>query len=53
MTSSDRRPAVAGTFYPAEPGRLREMVRLLRSTASAMDRPAGLDQGRFERVMVI
>jgi len=43
MTSSERRPAVAGTFYPSEPGRLREMVRLLRSTASAVDRPAGLD----------
>jgi MEMO1 family protein len=37
--STIRAPAVAGTFYPADPGRLRAMVEGFLAGAGASDRP--------------
>ena len=34
-----RAPAVAGTFYPADPGRLRAAVEGFLAAAGASDRP--------------
>ena len=34
-----RVPAVAGTFYPADPGRLRAMVEGFLAGAGASERP--------------
>ena len=38
-----RPPAVAGTFYPAEPERLSSLVATLLAGAAHVPRPAGLD----------
>ena len=42
MSGAARNPAVAGTFYPAEPDRLGPLVDLLLSGAAAVPRPAAL-----------
>ncbi len=42
MTGEPRVPAIAGTFYPAEPARLRAMVDELMAAAKLTPRPANL-----------
>jgi len=43
MTSAARQPAVAGTFYPAQPDRLRLLTATLLDGAAAAPPPAGLE----------
>jgi hypothetical protein len=52
MTSAPRRPAVAGTFYPADPKRLSALVAGLLSGAAATPRPAGLNPGNVAGLLV-
>jgi AmmeMemoRadiSam system protein B len=42
MSGRPRQPAVAGSFYPAEPGRLRSMVATLLADARRDPGPAGV-----------
>jgi MEMO1 family protein len=42
MSGRPRIPAVAGTFYPAQPERLQSLVATLLSGAASAARPAGL-----------
>lgn len=42
MSDRPRPPAVAGTFYPAEPGRLGPLVVSLLADAAGASRPVGL-----------
>jgi hypothetical protein len=42
MTGRPREPAVAGTFYPADPGRLGSLVDALLTGAAAVPRPQEL-----------
>ena len=43
MSGRPRQTAVAGTFYPAEPERLSQLVATLLAVAAEVPRPAGLD----------
>ncbi len=52
MSRSSRSPAVAGTFYPGEPSRLRDMVRELIAEAAERTRPADLDPATVLGLMV-
>ncbi len=45
MSGRARIPAVAGSFYPAEPARLRTMAETLIAAGRAAPRPAGLTPG--------
>jgi AmmeMemoRadiSam system protein B len=47
-----RRPAVAGTFYPADADRLDRLVGSLLSDAASAPRPAGLDPGPVVGLLV-
>jgi AmmeMemoRadiSam system protein B len=52
MSDRSRSPAVAGTFYPAEPARLRAMVEELTTAAMATPRPADLVPGALLGLLV-
>jgi AmmeMemoRadiSam system protein B len=52
MSGESRAPAVAGTFYPAEPIRLRAMVQELMAAARRTPRPANLAPGAVLGLMV-
>jgi AmmeMemoRadiSam system protein B len=47
-----RRPAVAGSFYPAEPDRLGALVAQLLAGAAAADRPRNVDPARVAGALV-
>ncbi|HEX7492460.1 MAG TPA: AmmeMemoRadiSam system protein B [Candidatus Limnocylindrales bacterium] len=52
MTRGPRRPAVAGTFYPADPRRLSTLLAGLLAEAAATPRPAGLSPGDVAGLLV-
>jgi AmmeMemoRadiSam system protein B len=52
MTGRARIPAVAGSFYPAEPARLRTIVETLLAGARATPGPAGVDPGSVIGLLV-
>jgi MEMO1 family protein len=52
MNGEPRQSAVAGAFYPAEPGRLGRLVDELLSDARTATRPAGLDPNAVAGLLV-
>jgi MEMO1 family protein len=52
MSVRPRPPAVAGSFYPGDPTRLKAMVTEMREAASTAPRPADLDPGAVLGLMV-
>lgn len=52
MSGSPRPPAVAGTFYPAQPERLDALVATLLEAASRVDRPDGAVPGAVAGLLV-
>jgi len=52
MSGTPRPPAVAGTFYPAQPERLNALVATLLEAASRVERPDGVDPGAVAGLLV-
>jgi hypothetical protein len=52
VNGAPRRPAVAGSFYPAEPERLDALVSALLAGASRVERPAELAPGAVAGLLV-
>ncbi|MGD0247633.1 MAG: AmmeMemoRadiSam system protein B [Candidatus Limnocylindrales bacterium] len=52
MSGRPRQTAVAGTFYPAEPERLSQLVATLLAVAAEVPRPAGLNPGAVAGLLV-
>ncbi|MGD0121253.1 MAG: AmmeMemoRadiSam system protein B [Candidatus Limnocylindrales bacterium] len=52
MSGAPRPPAVAGTFYPAQPERLDALVATLLAAASRVARPDGVDPGAVAGLLV-
>ena len=52
MSGKLRQPAVAGTFYPAEPERLSSLVAALLAGAARAPRPEGLNLGSVAGLLV-
>ena len=52
MNRTPRRPAVAGTFYPAEPPRLDALVSVLLTESARTPRPEGLTPAAVAGLMV-
>jgi MEMO1 family protein len=52
MTGLPREPAVAGTFYPADPARLDSLVSALLAGAARVARPEGLSAAEVAGLLV-
>jgi len=52
VSGRPRQTAVAGTFYPAEPERLSQLVATLLAVAAEVPRPAGLNPGAVAGLLV-